>query len=79
MAKYGHTCRTLQMLLCLIFTSLTYFAQCHNGLADQHLSSYERVKNWIDSWILSKDEKFFSQRDSPGAREMGQSGQYLET
>nr|CDS29825.1 Mariner Mos1 transposase [Hymenolepis microstoma] len=30
-----------------------------HGLADQHLSSYEEEKNWIDSWILSKDEKSY--------------------
>nr|CDS28892.1 Mariner Mos1 transposase [Hymenolepis microstoma] len=30
-----------------------------HGLAHQHFSPYEEMKNWIDSWILSKDEKFF--------------------
>jgi len=30
-----------------------------NGLADQHLCSYEEIKNWIDTWIASKDEQFF--------------------
>ena len=29
------------------------------GLADQHFWSYEEVKNWIDSWIASKDDQFF--------------------
>jgi len=28
-------------------------------MADQHLRSYEEVKNWIDMWIASKDEQFF--------------------
>ncbi|EGI66432.1 Mariner Mos1 transposase [Acromyrmex echinatior] len=28
-------------------------------LADQHFRSYEEVKNWIDSWIASKDDQFF--------------------
>nr|CUU97799.1 hypothetical transcript [Hymenolepis microstoma] len=28
-----------------------------HGLADQHFNSHEEVKNWISSWILSKDEK----------------------
>jgi len=27
-----------------------------HGLADQHFRSYEEVKNWIDSWIVSKDD-----------------------
>jgi len=30
-----------------------------HGLADQHLRSYEEVKNLIDMWIASKDEQFF--------------------
>ncbi|GFX73147.1 mariner Mos1 transposase [Trichonephila clavipes] len=30
-----------------------------HGLADQHFLSYEEVKNWIDSWITSKDDQFF--------------------
>ncbi|GFU57871.1 mariner Mos1 transposase [Trichonephila clavipes] len=30
-----------------------------HGLADQHFRSYEEVKNWIDSWIASKDNQFF--------------------
>ncbi|GFX74178.1 mariner Mos1 transposase [Trichonephila clavipes] len=29
------------------------------GLADQHFRSYEEVRNWIDSWIASKDNQFF--------------------
>jgi len=36
-----------------LFRSIAY------GLADQHLPSYEEVKNWIDTWIVSKDEQFF--------------------
>ena len=30
-----------------------------HGLADQHFRSYEEVKNWIDSWIASKNDQFF--------------------
>ncbi|GFW19725.1 mariner Mos1 transposase [Trichonephila clavipes] len=30
------------------------------GLADQHFRSYEEVKNWIDSWITSKDDSYFN-------------------
>ncbi|GFU61703.1 mariner Mos1 transposase [Trichonephila clavipes] len=34
------------------------FRSMAHGLADQHFRSYEEVKNWIDSWITSKDESF---------------------
>ena len=30
-----------------------------HGLAHQHLRSYEEVKKWIVSWIVSKDASFF--------------------
>ena len=33
------------------------FSMTH-GLADQHFRSYEEVKNWINSWIASKDQFF---------------------
>ena len=36
-----------------LFRSMTH------GLADQHFRSDEEVKNWIDSWIASKDDQFF--------------------
>ncbi|GFT28199.1 mariner Mos1 transposase [Trichonephila clavipes] len=35
------------------------FRSMAHGLADQHFRSYEEVKNWIDSWIASKDNQFF--------------------
>jgi len=35
------------------------FRSMAHGLADQHFQSYEEVKNWIDSWIVSKDDQFF--------------------
>nr|QXJ78550.1 putative DD34D transposase [Kaburagia rhusicola] len=35
------------------------FRSMAHGLANEHFSSYEEVKNWIDTWIDSKDEKFF--------------------
>jgi len=28
-------------------------------LAEQHFTSYEEAKNWVDSWIASKDQEFF--------------------
>ena len=30
-----------------------------HGLAEQQFTSYEEAKNWVDSWIDSKDEEFF--------------------
>ena len=33
-----------------------------HGLANQRFQSYEDTKNWIDSWIASKDELFFRRR-----------------
>ena len=35
------------------------FRSMSNGLTDQHFRSYEEAKNWVDSWIESKDEEFF--------------------
>jgi transposase len=36
-----------------LFRSMTH------GLAEQHFTSYDECKNWVDSWIASKDESFF--------------------
>ncbi|CAK1600088.1 unnamed protein product [Parnassius mnemosyne] len=30
-----------------------------HGLSQQHFHSYEEAKNWVNSWIASKDEAFF--------------------
>ncbi|UYV83682.1 SETMAR [Cordylochernes scorpioides] len=30
-----------------------------HGLVEQHFTSYEEVKNWVNVWIASKDEEFF--------------------
>ena len=38
---------------CHLFRSMAH------GLAEQHFTSYEEAKNWVDSWIASKDEEFF--------------------
>ncbi|UYV69279.1 hypothetical protein LAZ67_6003099 [Cordylochernes scorpioides] len=37
------------------------FRSMTHGLAEQHFTSYEEAKNWVDVWIASKD-KFFSTR-----------------
>lgn len=36
-----------------LFRSMTH------GLSEQHFSSYEETKKWVESWIASKDEQFF--------------------
>jgi len=60
-----------------LFRSMAY------GLADQHLRTYEKVKNWIDTWIASKDEQFFRRglRTLPERSEKGvaSDGQYFES
>ena len=35
-----------------------FWSMAH-GLAEQHFTSCEEAKNWVDSWIASKDEEFF--------------------
>jgi len=35
------------------------FRSMAHGLSEQHFTSYEDTKNWVDSWIASKDEAFF--------------------
>ncbi|GFT08649.1 mariner Mos1 transposase [Trichonephila clavipes] len=59
------------------------FRSMAHGLADQHFRSYENVKNWINSWIASKDNQFF-QRGIPTLPErrekvVASDGQYFES
>ncbi|UYV70421.1 SETMAR [Cordylochernes scorpioides] len=35
------------------------FRSMTHGLAEQHFTSYEEAKNWVNVWIASKDEEFF--------------------
>lgn len=35
------------------------FLSMAHGLTCQHCRPYEEVKNWIDSWIASKDDQIF--------------------
>lgn len=42
------------------------YGSMQHGLADQHFSNYEEVKNWIDSWIVEKPAEFFKK----GIREL---------
>nr|CDS26135.1 Mariner Mos1 transposase [Hymenolepis microstoma] len=59
------------------------FCSMTHGLADQHFSSYEVVKNWIDSWILSKYEKLLRRGigllPERWAKVAANDGQYFET
>jgi len=54
-----------------------------HGLGEQHLRSYEEVKDWIYTWIASKDEQFFRReiRTLPERWEkvMASDGQYFES
>nr|CDS32205.1 Mariner Mos1 transposase [Hymenolepis microstoma] len=72
------------MLLRLIsLTSLTsLFRSMAHGLAHQHFSWCEELKNWIDSWILWKDEEFYHREicmlPERWAKVVANDGQYFE-
>ncbi|EGI61410.1 Mariner Mos1 transposase, partial [Acromyrmex echinatior] len=57
------------------------FRSMAHGLAGQHFRSYEEIKNWIDSWITSKDDQFFRRetRTLPERWEKVASEQYFES
>ena len=59
-----------------LFRSMTH------GLSEQHFTLYEDTKNWVDSWIDSKDEAFFRRgiRMLPERSEkvVASDGQYFE-
>ena len=38
------------------------FRSMQHGLSEQHSSSYEEVKNWIDEWLASKEERWYWER-----------------
>ncbi|GBP00790.1 Mariner Mos1 transposase [Eumeta japonica] len=38
---------------CHLFRSMAH------ALSEQRFTSYEDIKNWVDSWKASKDKKFF--------------------
>ncbi|UYV73728.1 hypothetical protein LAZ67_11000535 [Cordylochernes scorpioides] len=35
------------------------FRSMTHGLAEQHFTSYEEAKNWVNVWVASKVEDFF--------------------
>lgn len=41
-------------------TDYHLFRCMQHGLADQHFTSYEEIQKWLDKWIVSKNEHFFS-------------------
>ncbi|UYV71485.1 SETMAR [Cordylochernes scorpioides] len=59
------------------------FCSMTHGLAEQHFTSYEEAKNWVDVWIASKDEEFFRHgiRMLPEKRDkvVAKDGQYSGT
>ncbi|UYV75796.1 hypothetical protein LAZ67_13001380 [Cordylochernes scorpioides] len=58
------------------------FRSMTHGLAEQHFTSYEEAKNWVNVWIASKDEEFFRHgiRMLPEGWEkvVAKDGQYFE-
>ena len=36
------------------------FASMRHALSDQHFTSYENVRKWLDDWLASKERQFFS-------------------
>ena len=53
-----------------------------HGLADQQFCSYEDIEKWLDSWVASKDERFYRNviqaLPKRWAKIVGNDGQYLE-
>ena len=43
----------------ILNTDYYLFRSIQHGLSEQHLNSYEEVKNWIDGWLASKDERWY--------------------
>ncbi|CAK9796061.1 Mariner Mos1 transposase [Anthophora plagiata] len=58
------------------------FRAMTHRLLSQHFTSYEDTKNWVDSWISSKEEEFFRRgiRMLPErlAKVVGSDGNYFE-
>ena len=58
------------------------FRSMAHDLADQHFTSYEETKNWVDLWLSGKNEEFYRR----GIRELPErwekvvacDGQYFE-
>ena len=35
------------------------FRSMQHGFSEQHFNFYEEVKNWIDEWLASNDERWY--------------------
>ncbi|VVC30765.1 Transposase, type 1,Winged helix-turn-helix DNA-binding domain [Cinara cedri] len=49
-----------------------------HDLTEQHFRSYAEAKNWIDSWIVSKDEQFFQKLPQKWQKVVASDGKYFE-
>ena len=47
------------------------FASMGHALSDQHFTSYENVRKWLDDWFASKERQFFLAWHPPIARQVG--------
>ncbi|GFX61844.1 mariner Mos1 transposase [Trichonephila clavipes] len=47
------------------------FVSLGHVLADQHFTSYNNVKSWLDDWLASKERSFFLTWYSQIAKKMG--------
>nr|CDS32402.2 hypothetical protein HmN_000436700 [Hymenolepis microstoma] len=59
MGNFTSPAAALSRCCSLCFSPHSPLSMAH-GLAHQHFSLYEEVQNWIDSWILWKDENVFA-------------------
>ena len=82
--RNGKSYPTRRILQTLLPLTITCFDQWHTAwLTSTSLCSYEEVKNWMDSWIASKDDQFF-RRGIRTLRErwekvVASDGQYFES
>jgi len=67
----------------LLPLTITCFDQWHTAWLTSTSGAYEEVRNWIDSWIASKDDQFFQRgiRTLPERWEkvVASDGQYFES
>ena len=47
------------------------FASMGHALSDQHFTSYENVRKWLDDWFASKERQFFLAWYPPIVRQVG--------
>ena len=58
------------------------FASMGHALSDQHFTSYENVRKWMDDWFASKEQQFFwrgiHQLPDRWEKYIASDGQYIE-